>query len=137
MDKVSFEELGSLLVTFHAEQGVQEGTVVKVIKNGTVAPCEEGELFCGVAAVCGNGTVGVQVQGFVQVPVTLPMSLGRVQLAADGQGGVKMLGAAQAETADTDTEQSGAAAAGQTAGAGVAALVVDVDTAGKTAVICL
>lgn len=113
MDKVSFEEIGSLLVTFCADAGVKAGEVVKVSGNGTVAPCEEDDLFCGVAVSCEDGVAGVQVDGFVRVPVTLPLSVGRVFLTADGAGGVQ-----QAET-------------------GVSALAVEVDTVGKTAVICL
>lgn len=117
MSKISFEDIGSLLVTFHADTGVQEGQVVKVSKNGTVAPCQNGDLFCGLAATCKNGLSGVQVQGFAQVPVTLPVGLGQVCLVADGQGGVR--------------------AAGEGDTGSVTALVVDVDTVGKTAVVCL
>ena len=113
MDKVSFEEIGSLLVSFYADEGVEVGQVVKVSENGTVAPCDEDDLFCGVAVSCKDGVAGVQVDGFVRVPVTLPMSVGRVFLTADGEGGV------------------------QEAEAGVSALVVDVDTADESAVICL
>lgn len=113
MNKVSFEEMGSRLVTFFAEEGVQDGQVVKVVSNGTVAPCEEGDMFCGVAGESRNGTVGVQVDGFVKVAATLPLSVGWVSLVADGSGGVK------------------------TGEDGVAALVVDVDETNGTAVICL
>ena len=131
MNRISFEEAGSLLVTFHADSGVEAGQVVKVSANGTVAPCEEGELFCGVAVSCRNGAAGVQVQGFVQVPVTLPIALGWSRLVADGSGGVM---AAGEEEDDAGTSQQAAAAA---PAQGVCALVVDVDTAGKRAVICL
>ena len=113
MNKVSFEQVGSLMVTFFAEEGVKDGQVVKVSANGTVAPCAQGDSFCGVAGVCRNGAVGVQVDGFVKVAATLPLSLGRVALVADGKGGVM---------------------AGE---GGVWSLVVDVDTVAKTAVICL
>ena len=77
MNKVSFEEIGSLLVTFYAAEGVKAGEVVKVSSNGTVAPCDEDDLFCGVAVSCEDGVAGVQVDGFARVPVTLPMSVGR------------------------------------------------------------
>ena len=113
MNKVSFEQAGSLMVTFFAEDGVQDGHVVKVSANGTVAPCAQGDSFCGVAGAVRNGAVGVQVDGFVKVAATLPLELGKVGLVADGKGGVM---------------------AGED---GVCALVVDVDTVANTAVICL
>ena len=140
MNKISFEEAGSLLVTFHAGEGVKEGQVVKVSQNGTVAPCSAGDLFCGLAVTCKDGAAGVQVQGFAQVKVTLPVSLGWASLVADGQGGVKQLSAAAPASAGEGgtgaaSESSGSSASA--AGAGVTALVVDVDTAGKSAVIYL
>ena len=116
MNKVSFEEAGALLVTFYAEEGVKQGQVVKVSRNGTVAPCEDGEMFCGLAGSCGGGTAGVQVQGFAQVGYSGTLSLGRVELVANGEGGVR-------------------AAAGSEKG--VPALVVDVDSGLETAVIGL
>ena len=112
MSKISFEDIGSLMATFHADDGVQDGQVVKMTGNGTVGPCDEGDIFCGVAGMPRNGAVGVQVGGFVKVAATLPLSVGKVGLVADGKGGVK-------------------------AGDGSAVLVADVDTAEKTAVICL
>ena len=57
---------------------------------------------------------GVQVKGFLTVSTTGTVNLGRVSLEADGTGGVQ------------------AATTG-----GVTALVVSVDSAAKTAVICL
>ena len=56
----------------------------------------------------------MQVKGFLTLPVTGSVALGRVSLEADGTGGV--------QTATTG---------------GVTALVVSVDAAAKTAVVCL
>ena len=112
MSKISVEDIGSLMATFYADEGVQDGQVVKMTGNGTVGPCGEGDAFCGVAGMPRSGAVGVQVGGFVKVAATLPLSVGMVGLAADGKGGVK-------------------------AGDGITALVADVDTVAKTAVICL
>ena len=112
MSKISFEDIGGLRVTFRADEGVQDGQVVKMTGNGTVGPCGEGDVFCGVAGMPRNGAVGVQVGGFVKVAASLPLSVGKVGLVADGKGGVM-------------------------AGDGIAALVADVDTVEKTAVICL
>lgn len=113
MSKISFEDIGNLMATFYADEGVQNGHVVKLTGNGTVGPCSAGDAFCGVAGAPRNRTVGVQVDGFVKVAATLPLSVGKTSLVADGNGGVK----------------SGTS--------GVTALVVDVDTVEKTAVICL
>ena len=112
MSKISFEDIGSLMATFHANEGVQDGQVVKMVGNGMVGPCDEGDAFCGVAGMPRNGAVGVQVKGFMKVSATLPLSVGMVGLVADGNGGIK-------------------------AGDGITALVADVDTVAKTAVICL
>jgi len=116
MNKVSFEEAGALLVTFYADEGVKQGQVVKVSRNGTVAPCGDGEPFCGLAGSCGGGTAGVQVQGFAQAAYSGEMSLGRMELVANGEGGVR---------AAAENEK------------GIPALVVDADPAGKTIMICL
>ena len=45
--KVCFEEIGHMSATFAAESG-EGGDVVKVSANGTVAPCADGDVFCGV-----------------------------------------------------------------------------------------
>lgn len=112
MSKISFEDIGNLMVTFYAEEGVQDGQVVKMTGNGTVGPCGEGDAFCGVAGMPRAGIAGVQVGGFAKVPATMPLNVGMVGLVADGKGGVK-------------------------AGEGITVLVAEVDTVKNTAVICL
>lgn len=112
MSKISFEDIGSLMATFRSDESVRDGEVVKLIGGGMVGGCEEGDVFCGVAGMPRNGAAGVQVKGFMKVKATLPLSVGMVGLVADGMGGVK-------------------------AGDGVTALVADVDTVERTAVICL
>ena len=112
MSKISFDEIGNVMATFYAGEGVEDGQVVKVTANGTVGPCAQGEAFCGVAGQARRGAVAVQVGGFMQVHTTGAVGLGRVKLAADGKGGV------------------------QVADNGVEALVVQVEQDGK-AVICL
>lgn len=85
---VSFEEIGRMAVTF-AQDGCQGGQVCKVSANGTVAPCAAGEKFCGIVeGVCG-GYAAVQVAGFAEVAVSGSITLGYVNLCADGNGGVK------------------------------------------------
>ena len=88
MNKISFDDIGSVMATFYAEDGVEDGQVVKVTGNGTVGPCAQGDAFCGVAGQVRKGAVAVQVGGFMQVSTTGEVGLGRVKLAADGKGGV-------------------------------------------------
>lgn len=85
---VSFEEIGRLAVTF-GHEGCEGGQVCRVSANGTVAPCAEGEQFCGVVEGVRGSHAAVQVAGFVTVAVTGGLSLGYANLCADGQGGVK------------------------------------------------
>ena len=108
---VSFVEIGRLAVTF-AQTGCEGGQVCKVSGNGAVAPCAEGERFCGEVESVRGGVAAVQVAGFVTVSVTGSLNVGYVNLCADGQGGVK-------------------------AGAGREYLVVSVDENTATAVIKL
>ncbi len=87
--KVSFNGVGEVCATFLGE-GVSEGQPVKLTSAGTVAPCAEGERFCGVALCCRDGACTVQVRGFVTLPVTGDVpAIGFSDLTADGQGGVK------------------------------------------------
>ncbi|MBE6957059.1 MAG: hypothetical protein E7450_06370 [Ruminococcaceae bacterium] len=112
MSKISFDDIGNVMATFYADEGVEDGQVVKVTANGTVGPCAQGDVFCGVAGQARKGAVAVQVGGFMQVGITGEVGLGRVKLAADGKGGV------------------------QADDSGVEALVVQTEQDGK-AVICL
>ena len=110
---ISYEAIGQVMVTCLAEDDVVAGQVVKMDDNDTVAACDAGDAFCGVAGeVSEDGFVAVQVKGFLTVSTTGTLTLGWVNLAADGKGGVKKV----------------------TSG-GVAALVVSASDTG--AVICL
>ena len=113
MSKVSFEDIGAVIATFAAKDDVKPGQMVKITANGEVGACSAKDAFAGQAQSVRSGFAGVQVKGFLTVPITSPVTLGHVALAADGKGGVK------------------------TAEGGVAALVVSVDEGGKSAVICL
>lgn len=98
---ISFEGVGQVCATFWGES-LTEGHVVKITENGTVGPCAAGDACA------------VQVSGFVTVGYSGDApALGRVCLAADGNGGVK------------------------SAGDGVACLAADVDTTAKTVTILL
>ena len=90
MGKVSFDDIGGVVATFAAQEGMsQEEQVVKLTANGEVGPCADGDAFCGVALSGADGFAGVQVKGFVEVKTTGEVALGWVKLAADGNGGVK------------------------------------------------
>ena len=108
---VSFEEIGRLAVTF-AQEGCEAGQVCRVGGNGRVVPCADGEKLCGVVEHVRGAHAAVQVAGFAQVKVTGTVSVGYVNLCADGSGGVKV-------------------------GTGREYLVVSVDEAAKTAIIKL
>lgn len=90
MSKISFEDIGGVVATFAAQEGMgQQAQVVKVTANGEVGPCAAGDAFCGAALAGARGTAAVQVRGFVQVSTAGAVGLGWVKLAADGNGGVK------------------------------------------------
>ena len=93
--KVSFEDIGQVLATCQAEDGVAVGGVVRMSGNGTVAPCAAGERFCGVAlSLAEDGCAAVQVKGFVTVPCAdSGVVPGWAALTADGAKGVKTAGA--------------------------------------------
>ena len=108
---VSFEDIGRLSVTF-GQEGCEGGQVCKVRGNGMVAPCADGDKFCGIVEHVRGNHAAVQVAGFAEVKVTGTVGVGYVNLCADGTGGVK-------------------------AGTGREYLVVSVDENAKTAIIKL
>ena len=106
--KVSHEGIGESVVTFYnsLEHPALVGEPVKMSANGEVCACESGDKFFGICIACDEELAAVQTEGYIQVAytgATVP-SVGFVNLAADGKGGV---------TADTEGKEF---------------LVVDVDT---------
>ncbi len=91
---ISYEEIGQVLVTCQAAEGVGEGAVVKMGEDGKTAPCTAGERFCGQClSVAEDGYAGVQVGGFVTVACAdAGVKPGWVKLTANGTGGVKKAG---------------------------------------------
>lgn len=91
--KISFEGIGQWAATF-ACTDVQEGDVVKVSENGSVAACSEGDAFCGQAISLGRGgdACSVQLGGFITADYTgdTAPTAGWCKLSADGSGGVKV-----------------------------------------------
>ena len=88
---VSFNGIGEKLVTF-ANDKAEKGQVVKVSGEGTVAPCNNGEAFDGVAALVDDGIAGVLLRGFADVGYSegSELKVGHNKLVADGSGGVKV-----------------------------------------------
>lgn len=108
---VSFEEIGHISATF-ATDSARVGVLCKMTANGKVAPCEDGNAFCGKVESVRKGFAGVQLHGFAEVSYTgTAPAVGYQILVADVNGGVK-----------THTS-------------GKSYLVVSVDQSAKTAII--
>lgn len=90
MSMVSFEGIGEMVATFYAGSGVKAGQVAKLNADSTVAACDAGDRFVGVAVNVDSGYAGVQVKGFAKAACSDPnVTVGYITLAADGEGGVK------------------------------------------------
>ena len=113
--KLSYEGIGQWAATFACTKP-EEGELVKISGNGTVAACSAGDAFCGMVLSVGRGgdACSVALGGMVTAGYTgTAPTLGWSVLVADGSGGVK--------TAETGREY----------------LVVDVDTAAETVTFAL
>ncbi len=62
---VSFGGFNENTATFKANEEITKGTPVKMSASGTVAPCTDGEIFCGIANECSGGYASVQLSGAV------------------------------------------------------------------------
>ena len=106
---VSFGGFNSNAVTFKATEKIENGCAVKISESNTVTPCADGEVFCGFALDGENGYASVQLCGAVTSAYSgSAPETGYEMLVSDGKG-VKV---------STDGREY---------------LVVDVDTANKTA----
>ena len=86
---VSFNGIGEKLVTFVCDNA-KKGEVVKVSGEGSVAPCDAGDPFDGVAMLADDGFAGVLLRGFADVPYSgSDPAVGHNSFSADGFGGVK------------------------------------------------
>lgn len=88
---ISFEGIGQQMVTFAANEGTVKAVPVKMIENGKVAACADGDAFIGVTAnVASDGAANVIMRGFVDLSYTgTAPNLGLISLAGNGSGGVK------------------------------------------------
>ena len=86
---VSFGGFHNETVTFKVNEEITNGAPVKIIENATVAPCEDGEVFCGILTNGDNAYAAVQIYGEVTAKFsgTAP-ELGYTALVA-GADGVK------------------------------------------------
>jgi lipocalin len=94
---ISFNIIGYLAASFASAltKGTDEGKVVKISANDTVALCDQTDQFHGVVKVidAADKVATVQVKGFVTVSYsgTAP-SVGYATLEADDAGGVQIVG---------------------------------------------
>lgn len=89
--KLSYEGIGQWTATFACEQAVV-GEMVKISGKGTVAPCGDGEAFCGQvrSARQGGDACAVVLGGMVSAAYTgADPALGWTGLSGNGSGGVK------------------------------------------------
>lgn len=107
---VSFGGFNENTATFKATEDIAKNSTVKMSASETVAPCEGGEAFCGVAVDCSGGYVSVQLSGAVTMPYTgTAPEAGYTALAGDGESvavseqGREYLAVAVDETAKTVT----------------------------------
>lgn len=89
---VSFQGFHETAATFDVSGNLTEGAPVKLSGNGEVTACGASDAFCGVALAVREGLATVQLGGYAVVNYTgTAPSVGYNELAADGQGGVKLL----------------------------------------------
>ena len=86
--KIAYEDIGAVVATCHAEEGVEAGKVVKMVDDCTVGACEAGDKFCGVALAPRNGLTAVQFKGFVNVSYSVSIELGWNTVVANKYGGI-------------------------------------------------
>lgn len=82
--KVSFDGIGEKVITFEAQEGVKEGTMVKLAAAGTVGACAAaGDVPVGVARQVRDGICAVQTEGYMKMPCTTDMTVGFGLLSGD------------------------------------------------------
>lgn len=69
-------------VTFEATEEVAKGTLVKLIDDNTVAPCEAGDKVVGVCVNERQGYAAVKLCGYAELPVEGAVNIGYQTLAA-------------------------------------------------------
>ena len=86
---IKLNGFNSKVVTFKASGDIVLGTPVRPSSNYTVSPCPASSPFVGVAVSLSNGLVGVQTNGYFELPYSSSTpSIGFARMAADGKGGL-------------------------------------------------
>ena len=85
---ITHEGIGAVVATCCMEEDIEYAQVVKMVDNFTVAVCEPGEKFCGVALKTHNGLAPVQFKGCVRVGYSIRMNLGWNNVVTDKYGGI-------------------------------------------------
>lgn len=86
---VNFNGIGENVVTFMADSSLTAaGVPVKVSADGTVAPCQSSENFCGLCVGVRNGYAAVQIAGYAIFPASAKISAGYQKLAVNASGKV-------------------------------------------------
>lgn len=84
---VSFKGFNENAATFKTTEDIPTGKAVKISASDTVAPCADGENFCGFAVDGGGGYACVQLCGTVKTGYTgTAPALGFDRLAASADG---------------------------------------------------
>ena len=87
---IGFDGFEERVLTFCDDDTCVRGAPVSMTEGDTVGASEEGGAFIGVCLACRDGVAAVQMGGFVCLHYTGDApELGRTQLCADGEGGVK------------------------------------------------
>ncbi len=90
--KLNYKGFNEQVLTFKAETDIAIGTLVKITKSDTVAPCVSGDKVIGVVTgKNGNDLVSVQVGGYAEISYasTAP-SFGYNAIAANSSKAVKV-----------------------------------------------
>ncbi len=88
---VSFNGFNEKVLTFKTESAVETGYPVMMSGNGTVAACESGDAFCGIAVHSEGTYVSVQLTGAITMPYTgTTPEVGYENLAAGADGSVSV-----------------------------------------------
>lgn len=84
---VSFSGFNENTATFKSNEEIIGGAPVRMSESNTVAPCEDGDKFCGFAIDCSGGYASVQLSGTVTALYsgTAP-EVGYANLVSDGTG---------------------------------------------------
>ena len=102
---ISMKGYGENTATFGTDGIVCASHTVKMAENFTVAPCQSGDEFIGIAVNVRNNIASVQLDGYTKVTFsgTAPV-VGYCSFVADGNGGVKVSeGAREYLVTDVDT----------------------------------